>query len=133
MTTPHTHADILRAIADGRTVQMDNINEDEQPKWQDCSHAKALAAIAAGVHGRDVRIKPDTVTLTMEIPAPMKEMPGERDVYWYLRCGEVCWDEWAHHATAQDRFACGIWPDEESARAAHVALVEAMAKIRGGV
>ena len=128
MTTPHTHADILRAIADGRTIEWQQSSGD----WFEEDAAETLNTLSLYPPER-WRIKPDTVTLTMEIPAPMKVDPVMGARYWSIDNTGVFGCSWDEDSTDQRAFARGIWPNEEAARAADAARVEAMAKIRNGV
>lgn len=75
MTIPHPHADLLRAIADGRQMQIKRPSE-----WRDCDASTALAGLAS-VAPHHIRIKPDTVIVNgVECPAPMTEAP--EGSYW---------------------------------------------------
>lgn len=69
--TPHPHADLLRAIADGRQMQIKRPSE-----WRDCDASTALAGLAS-VAPHHIRIKPDAVTLNgIECNAPMRVEPA---------------------------------------------------------
>ena len=57
-TKPHPHADLLRAIADGRQMQR-NIGCSSVPRWVDVSADVALDWISE-FHGDAIRIKPRT-------------------------------------------------------------------------
>lgn len=51
MNTPHTDADLLRAVADGKQMQRKEWNE-----WVDCTHETALVRISMGM---PTRVKPE--------------------------------------------------------------------------
>jgi len=54
MNTPHTDADLLRAVADGKQMQRKDWNE-----WVDCTHETALVRISMGM---PTRAKPEPKT-----------------------------------------------------------------------
>lgn len=65
--TPHPQADILRAIADGKTVQIRH--EDDDAWWEPTD---ALQYINSDKH--KFRIKPETITINgIEVPCPVRE------------------------------------------------------------
>ena len=51
MNTPHTDADLLRAVADGKQMQ-----RKEWDLWVDCTHETALVRISMGM---PTRVKPE--------------------------------------------------------------------------
>ncbi len=51
MNTPHTDADLLRAVADGKQMQ-----RKEWDLWVDCTHEAALVRISMGM---PTRVKPE--------------------------------------------------------------------------
>lgn len=72
--TPHPQADILQAIADGKTVQMSN----EDYEWVDAD-LKCLVNYPTGAF----RIKPETININgREVPCPVREPLQEGDVYF---------------------------------------------------
>lgn len=67
MPTPHPQAEILRAVADGRTVQIEN--PALSGSYLDLSAAGALNYLADG--RRTLRVKPATVIVNgVEVPEP---------------------------------------------------------------
>lgn len=70
MNTPHKHAAILRAIADGKTVQMRRKIRGEE--WQD----EDTPFEYLGWTAYEWRVKPETITITInghEVLAPVRE------------------------------------------------------------
>ena len=64
MTTPHKHADILRAIADGKKIEVKGIIDG---RW--CS--ASLHVLANSPSDTEFRIVPETVTINgVECPKP---------------------------------------------------------------
>lgn len=93
MTTPHPRADILRAIADGKTVQM----LDDDNVWVDVD----LEYIADNPESI-FRIKPDTITTHgHEVPAPVRTPLEVGTPYWQPRPDSVNLQSpwlWSDHA-----------------------------------
>lgn len=78
MNTPHPQAEILRAIADGKTVQMSN----KDYEWVDAG-LKCLVNYPTGAF----RIKPETININgHEVPAPVREPLKRGQTYWLVRC-----------------------------------------------
>lgn len=73
MTTPHPHAEILRAIADGKAIQKKYIGQD----WTDCPVAVALTTIGPDYPCKpayQLRVKPDAITVNrVECPKPLEQ------------------------------------------------------------
>lgn len=125
MTTPHPKADLLRAIADGRQMQIKRPSE-----WRDCDASTALAGLAS-VAPHHIRIKPNTVTINgIECPAPMTEAPEYGDIYWvpYFD-GDLEGVEWCGFTLDVSRLEAGLcFATEADAKA----VAEAMLKpLRG--
>lgn len=77
---PHPQAEILRAIADGKTVQIRH--EDDDAWWEPTD---ALGYINSDKH--KFRIKPETITINgIEVPAPVREPLNRGQTYWLVRC-----------------------------------------------
>jgi len=72
MTTPHKHADILRAIADGKKIQYQYLS----PEWKDCTPELALSQLAPDYHSKPsytLRIAPETIVVNgVECPKDRK-------------------------------------------------------------
>ena len=134
MTTPHPHADLLRAIADGKQMQQDRTYTDStEPKWTDCSSVRALYLISCEESDL-VRIKPDTVTINgIECNAPMRVEP-EMGSWYYTptptnEAKFTLW-AWLNDASGQRLFAEGLcFATAEDAAAAARAMI---APLKGG-
>ena len=64
MNTPHTDADLLRAVADGKQMQ-----RKEWDEWVDCTHETALVRISMGMPTRvKPEPKPDVVRYIAYVP-----------------------------------------------------------------
>lgn len=97
MTTPHPKADLLRAIADGRQMQIKRPSE-----WRDCDASTALAGLAS-VAPHHIRIKPDTVTINgIECPAPMVDAPEKRTICWAPTIDRMEQAGWVWHGTVDE-------------------------------
>lgn len=76
--TPHPKADILRAIADGKTIEGRLHNTD----WE----VLALPLLAVEKSEWELRIKPETMSLAgHEFPAPVREPLKVGQKYWIPR------------------------------------------------
>ncbi len=75
------YADILRAIADGKEVEIQNY---EGTGWVEFSTRDVLGLIShGGTQPGFFRIKPDTITINgREVPAPTRTAPRARSAYW---------------------------------------------------
>lgn len=91
MTTPHPDAVLLRAIADGKQMQVYGKNGTP---WADASPDVALYA----VHCHDpCRIKPETVMVNeVECPKPERETGDGKwvEVSCYARTHRFAFDSW---------------------------------------
>jgi hypothetical protein len=82
MKTPHPYAEILRAIADGETVQWQN----GAGEW--CSQGPDMTLFE--IRGRAFplgryRIKPRTIRVgEVDVPEPMREAPARGKEYWVI-------------------------------------------------
>lgn len=77
--TPHPQAEILRAIADGKTVQIRH--EDDDAWWEPTN---ALQYINSDKH--KFRIKPKTISINgHEFPKPARERLKDGQAYWIPR------------------------------------------------
>ena len=73
-------ADALRALADGEEVQCTITGKNEWTK--DIYSIQPYYFVGGGVGQFQFRIKPRTVKIELEIPAPFK--PKEGDLYWHI-------------------------------------------------
>lgn len=76
----HEHAELLRAIADGKQMQV----QDHTGTWYNCCGTTALRTITEGLFRRtNLRIKPDTITVNgIEVPEPLRDFPPKIGCYW---------------------------------------------------
>lgn len=76
----HPYSIILKAVAEGKTVQAleDNADPDIPGVWTDITAEDALAAVTAETYApEDMRVKPDTVIINgHEVLAPLREAPA---------------------------------------------------------
>jgi len=91
--TPHPKADILRAIADGKTIEGRLHNTD----WE----VLALPLLAVEKSEWELRIKPETMSINgHEFPAPVREPLPVGTLYWQANIGsnelETAW-KWSDH------------------------------------
>ena len=77
MTNLINGADALRALADGKTVEVKRIHDNE---WQPAQIFGV--SVFTDSETTSFRIKPRTITLNVEIPAPFN--PKEGDEYWFI-------------------------------------------------
>lgn len=95
--TPHPKADILRAIADGKPVQMRSTKNYEDNEWWEPSAVLQYIDDKS----KEFRIKPETMTLSgHEFPAPVREPLPVGTLYWQANIGsnelETAW-KWSDH------------------------------------
>jgi hypothetical protein len=75
---PHPHADILRAIADGKQMRM-RIGSN----FEDVTGDEALTYMLSN---QDISVKPETITINgHEVPCPVREPLEYQDGY-YVPC-----------------------------------------------
>lgn len=128
MTTPHPQAHLLRAIADGKQMQIKRPSE-----WRNCDASTALAGLAS-VAPHHIRIKPETVLINgIECPAPMRVEPEQGSLYYApTPTREVKFTPWGWSNDASDQrfFAEGLcFATAEDAAAAARAMI---APLKGG-
>ena len=109
-------ADALRALADGKEVE-----RKLGIGW--CNDVKKMSAETI-LHGvSELRIKPRTITLNVEIPAPFEPKVGEE--YWfiadYISSGYSCTQEGTGINSS-----IGKWRSEEE-------IKQVVAALRGGI
>jgi len=133
MTTPHPHADLLHAIADGK--QMQELRKCCRDDAHDCSAERALDLIPIG-QADCVRIKTDTVTINgIECPAPMTEVPEMGSCYYvpgtHYGVKFSSWT-WLDDTSDQRLFAEGLcFANADDAAAAARAMIAPL-KLKGG-
>ena len=83
----HPYSTILKAVAEGKTVQALEANVDPNIPgvWTDITAEAALAAVTAETYvPEDMRVKPDTVVINgYEVLAPLREAPTCGTEYYY--------------------------------------------------
>ena len=75
----HPYSTILKAVAEGKTVQALEANVDPYipDVWTDITAEEALASVSIATYApKDMRVKPDTVIVNgHEVLAPLREAP----------------------------------------------------------
>ena len=76
----HPYSTILKAVAEGKTIQVleANVDPDIPGVWADITAELALAAVTTEVYApEDMRVKPDTVIINgHEVLAPLRGAPA---------------------------------------------------------
>lgn len=112
------HADILRALADGKQIQTSLttggwINRD----------AKIVLNLIANESSCDYRIKPQTININgFEVPEPMREEPEHGSSYWLtdpLNIEGVNTCTWYESATDKAWLSLGVCHLTEEAAKLH--------------
>lgn len=128
MKKEHPHAQVLRWIADGETVQA-QFNGDGVWQSMNSLNDHVLAALLAGlVKSWEFRIKPKTIRIgDREIEAPIKSGPG----YFITDTGhELPWfdDERDKNSFADMQKNGRVFASIEAARAAQEAITALLTK-----
>lgn len=83
----HPYSTILKAVAEGKTVQAleANVDPDIPSVWTDITAEEALAAVTAETYApEEIRVKPDTVIINgYEVLAPLREAPTCGTEYYH--------------------------------------------------
>ena len=83
----HPYSIILKAVAEGKTVQALEANVDPAIPgvWTDITTEDALAAVSAETYApEDMRVKPDTVIINgYKVLAPLREAPACGTEYYH--------------------------------------------------
>jgi hypothetical protein len=127
MKTEHEHAWLLRAIADGETIQ----HQDSSGRWQDETTSRVACEILNSAQLlRNYRIKPRTVRIgKYDVAAPMSAAAvlqiGTR--YWSLSCynaeGLTWCHEWRNDPVDNTLLSSGMcWLKQEDAQVAAKAI-----------
>ena len=84
----HPYSTILKAVAEGKAVQVleANVDPDLPGVWVDITADDALADISEGSYDpEDMRVKPDTVIINgHEVLAPLREAPACGTEYYHV-------------------------------------------------
>lgn len=114
-------ADALRALADGKEVEFNS-----QDKWLDIrKYPWDLNIILNNPNGIKFRLKPRTIKLSLEIPAPFEPKEGEK--YWHLYAECKSGYDFEHYGNGDDWSNLGAWRTEEEIKQ----VVAALRRIKG--
>ena len=84
----HPYSIILKAVAEGKTIQAleANVDPDLPSVWTDIAAEEALAAALEETYApEDLRVKPDTVVINgYEVLAPLREAPACGTEYYHV-------------------------------------------------
>lgn len=91
--TPHPQADILRAIADGKTIEVKELIDNENAWEEVCNPWNFI------LHkDYELRIKPALININgHEVPEPVREPLKKLNRYWFVDFSEnrcFCESEW---------------------------------------
>lgn len=80
----HTHAEVLRALADGEPMDAFEVHDKAWPSFHFVScHPMHLGALYIGRDKWQVRRKPRTIRIgDMDVPEPMRVAPKDGTTYW---------------------------------------------------
>jgi len=111
MSTPHKDADKLRAIAEGKQMQVEGVTS----LWRDASPDDALFAV---YNGEPCRIKPEFIVINgveCQKPAPtldrnftVRLMILNQGIYWDLGFAELADAETVCHALIKPFKECKV-------------------------
>ncbi|MDV7706685.1 hypothetical protein [Acinetobacter pittii] len=114
-------AEALRALADGKEVEF----KHDTQGWVPCLGLN-IERVLGGWH--QMRLKPQTIKVELELPKPFEPKDGE--VYYYLKPGNA-WGfgcgEWGDDSMQNEYIQYGAWPTKEDV----LRVVEQLRKIRG--
>ncbi|MDE3317284.1 hypothetical protein OKC46_16460 [Acinetobacter baumannii] len=114
-------ADALRALADGKEVEF----KHDTQGWVPCLGLN-IERVLGGWH--QMRLKPQTIKLELELPKPFEPEEGEK--YWWINPNAKLGYEWDTNdleRTDFNRIAMSVWRTEEEIKQ----VVEQLRKIRG--
>ena len=84
----HPYSAILKAVAEGKTVQALEANVDPYipDVWTDITAEEALASVSTATYApKDMRVKPDTVIINgHEVLSPLREAPTCGTEYYHV-------------------------------------------------
>jgi len=109
-------ADALRALADGKEVEL----RDKENNWVRANNHHLLGMFLGNAFR--FRIKPRTITLNVEIPAPFE--PKSNELIWVLDSSTPLGYKSIVHHVGCTHFAC--WRTEEE-------IKQVVAALRGGI
>lgn len=89
----HPYSTILKAVAEGKTVQVleANVDPDIPGIWTDITAEEALAAVSAETYApEDMRVKPDTVIINgYEVLSPLRSAPTCGTEYYHITRSKI--------------------------------------------
>ena len=100
-------ADALRALADGREVLIQYLGNT---RWFDVPEDETLDELRSS--SNKFRLKPRTITLNIEIPAPFE--PKEGESYWILN--PYCDEGYCEERHNNGYTSIGVWRTEEDVK-----------------
>lgn len=132
MTKPHKHADILIAIAQGKTIQMHRINTPdlENDWWEPASVLGYLDDDQL-----EFRIKPECILINgHDSPVPLSTAPTYNTVYYapdtsYSNGNRVSAHQWKSSGYDLLRLAAGMCHLTESAAEKHAQALLSFTKV----
>lgn len=107
-------ADALRSLADGKEVEF----KHDTQGWVPCLGLN-IEQVVGGLY--QLRLKPRTKKIELEIPEPFEPKVGEK--YWYLKPNAKDGFDWAlYHGDSTDFNQLGAWRTEEEIKQVVAAL-----------
>lgn len=116
-------AEALRALADGKEVEF----KHDTQGWVPCLGLN-IERVLGGWH--QMRLKPQTIKLELELPKPFEPEEGEK--YWWINPNAKLGYEWDTNdleRTDFNRIAMSVWRTEDEIKQ----VVEQLRKIKGAV
>ncbi|XYS24186.1 hypothetical protein ACSUBZ_12885 [Acinetobacter baumannii] len=113
-------AEALRALADGKEVEF----KHDTQGWVTCLGLN-IERVLGGLH--QLRLKPQTIKLELELPKPFEPEEGEK--YWWINPNAKLGYEWDTNdleRTDFNRIAMSVWRTEDEIKQ----VVEQLRKIR---
>lgn len=133
MNTPHKHAAILIAIAQGKPVQMRNTVDPEDGEWSE--DGDVLCTIASQCSCHEFRIKPEGILINgHEVPKPVREPLEYATQYYapdtsYSNGNRVSAHQWKSSGYDFQRLTAGMCHLTESAAEKHAQALLSFTKV----
>lgn len=127
----HEHAELLRAIADGKQMQV----QDGHGSWHNCCGTTALRTITEGLFRRtNLRVKPTTITVNgIEVPEPLRDFSTIRDYYWAVSPFKgACMITYCADLADQHALKSGLCHATKEAAQAHFEAIISTSKLKEG-
>ena len=81
------------------------------------------------MYGADIRPRPRTIRIDMEVPEPLSQKPKKGQCYYFiLTPGSIVCGDWEDHILDHERFRKGIWSTMAEAKAADEAIFGALGR-----